>query len=73
MPLNKGTLASGILSALESGQGSGGSAKKTATEIADAIDLYVRGIEIISDVTTTVTTTGGAGSGKGTATSTTVS
>lgn len=73
MPLNKETLASGILSALNAGQGPNGNASTTANQIADAIDAYVRGIEIISEVTTTVTTTGGAGSGKGTATSTTVS
>lgn len=72
MPLNKETLTSGILSALQAGQGSGGSAKDTATGIADAIDAYVRGIQIISEVTTTVTTTGGAGGGTGTAKSTTV-
>jgi len=72
MALNKGTLASGILSALQAGQGPNGNASTTANQIADAIDLFVRGIEIQSDVTTQVTTTGGAGGGKGIAKSTTV-
>ena len=74
MALNKGTLESGILSALKTGQGAGGSAESMASQLASAIDAYVRTIEVQSSVTTTVqvSTVTGTGGGTGLAKSTIV-
>ena len=74
MALNKGLLEGAILASLKAGQGAGGSAEKMASELATAIDVYVRGIEIESSVTTQVqvSTLTGTGGGTGRAKSTIV-
>ena len=74
MSLKRGVLEGAILASLKAGQGPGGSAEKMASELATAIDAYVRGIEIESSVTTQVqvSTVTGTGGGTGFAKSTTV-
>lgn len=74
MSLKKGILEGAILASLKAGQAPGGSAETMASDLADAIDAYVRGIEIQSSVTTQVqvSTLTGTGGGTGLAKSTTV-
>jgi len=61
MALNKATLATAIQAAFAAGQSGAKSQAQVAADIADAVDLYVKGATVtVSGTTASACTTGGA-------------